>query len=241
MNAVRTAKEVKRALPFVLLLGLLPLAKKLSTPEPRPAASFPEIPALATQTALDQRVRINGEPVLFGTRRNGTLEQVRAECEAGDLGVHPPVTAGETTLTTDRLKRIEAKSSHALLCIFEHGIRYSEVRDSGTMFTVASESRPELDFDLTKDVPGGDLPGVARPKESIRRFAGEVDNSEVRIYESPSSPVEYDAAMRLFGWKSSPEVAKELPNARSYERDGAELVVVFDHGLVTIAGARRHH
>jgi hypothetical protein len=107
------------------------------------------------------------------------------------------------------------------------------------MLTVASESRTQLDFDLTKDVPGGDLPGVARPTASIRRFAGEVESRSVRIYESPSSPDEYDESMKLFGWKSSPGVARELPNARSYGRNGAEVIVVFDRGLITIATVAR--
>jgi hypothetical protein len=135
------------------------------------------------------------------------------------------------------------------LCIFHDGdshaentaqVRYTFAHrnDDGrsSLFTITTEQRADAMslFPAEGDAPGGDFSSVPRPRSSKRLFAAVIENENyaVRIYEQHTmlkdSVKQYDADMALAGWTASPDVVRDIPDARMYYRGEDRFVASFE-------------
>lgn len=185
----------------------------------------------------------------------GALDAVRADCESGDrvrmLGLPPERDEHTRGDPPPRLRKVERVNAGpelgAVLCIFDAPggegtmVRYSRAQRSEgakvtSVFTVSTESASPLDalFPTEGDAPGGDLPNVPRPEGSRRDFAASFEGETygVRIYEAKGEMNDvvrkYDETMTKAGYASSAGVASAFLDARSYRRDGAQVVASFE-------------
>jgi hypothetical protein len=200
------------------------------------------------------------------------LDRVEGECNSGDssmaLGIpkqYERTTTGKQLNLTKAIKNGGGDLGE-VLCVFHEG----DLRGEGTaqtrftiahrnedgrvsLFTVSTEERADLYtvFPLTGDAPGGDFADIPRPRDSTRLFAATIEDDPyaVRIYETQSNMAatvkQYDSDMSLAGWKGSEAVAKEMPDARFYQRGEDRYVASFmtdketGHTRVTLAPFQR--
>jgi hypothetical protein len=105
-------------------------------------------------------------------------------------------------------------------------------------------------FPKEGDVPGTDLPEVARPDGARRVLDASVEGSHfgVRVYDAPQAPgavlATYDRDLAARGWKKVELSEKEAPTTRVFDQGGADLFITAtpngERSTVSIASMPSH-
>jgi hypothetical protein len=87
------------------------------------------------------------------------------------------------------------------------------------------------------DAPGSDIPGAARPAQSVRLLTAELEDAphSTRIYDSTLAPAEllHTLAKDMQGRGFTPVglIERQVPHGRAFSRDGVDvLVFAFERG-----------
>jgi len=140
----------------------------------------------------------------------------------------------------ERLARFEKTMNLADVGLLRYA--YARTLPSGRTHVLTSWTEHAFDVGAliaggTEDAPGSDVPGAARPAQSVRLLTAEIEGAPhaTRIYESTLPPAALldgmSKDMEIRGFAAVGLIERQVPHGRAFSRDGLDvLVFAFEHG-----------